>query len=408
MINFKHELHRLLLEKRDPLQAWFESRSKGLKFPFYSSYDIRDAGFKVAPVDANLFPAGFNNICDNDKEYTAEKLKEYLEEAEPQVRRIGLLTENHTQNLFYWDNVATIRSLLLDAGFDVKVSLFDKSSASRTVTSASRGDVLVESFDEVNAWAQMWVSNNDFSSPNEEIVGSIKVKLVPSFEFGWHKRRKHRFFCHYNDLAKEIAKILGINPYRLTVETRRVENVDIDDLESRHRLQTAAMELVQNVNKGRDQLAIPSTEHIFLKNNRGTYGLGVLALESPNQIEALSYKQRKKMKAAKGGVEIDDLILQESIPTSFQEKEGGVSEPVIYAVGPHMVGGFFRSHEAKGVDESLNSPGMVFKKLCFANTEIQHLELEAENVYGWIAKLGALACALELKECERSSFSSHN
>ena len=30
--------------------------------PFYCSVDLRNAGYKLAPVDTNLFPAGFNNL----------------------------------------------------------------------------------------------------------------------------------------------------------------------------------------------------------------------------------------------------------------------------------------------------------------------------------------------------------
>jgi hypothetical protein len=30
--------------------------------PFYGSVDLRNAGFKLAPVDMNLFPGGFNNL----------------------------------------------------------------------------------------------------------------------------------------------------------------------------------------------------------------------------------------------------------------------------------------------------------------------------------------------------------
>ncbi|MEC8106203.1 MAG: glutamate--cysteine ligase, partial [Candidatus Thermoplasmatota archaeon] len=32
--------------------------------PIYGSVDIRDAGWKIAVVDANQFPAGFNNTSE--------------------------------------------------------------------------------------------------------------------------------------------------------------------------------------------------------------------------------------------------------------------------------------------------------------------------------------------------------
>ena len=60
----KDLIHKRLVEKRKGVDQWFAEKSKNLDFPIYTSVDIRDAGVKLASVDANIFPAGFNNICD--------------------------------------------------------------------------------------------------------------------------------------------------------------------------------------------------------------------------------------------------------------------------------------------------------------------------------------------------------
>lgn len=396
-MNIKLTLHERILANLDQVRKWFDGRGEGLRYPIYSSYDIRDAGFKVAPVDANLFPAGFNNICDSDKEYAAEQIAEYLTRVEPHVKSIGLLTENHTGNKFYWDNVHTIQSLLHEAGYRVRISLALPDGKPQSIETASGKVVIVDSFSEVNAWADLWVSNNDFSSPIDEIRAQMKVKMVPSYEFGWHKRRKHQFFQHYNQLAFEFAELLGVDPAHLQVLTQRLEEFDIDDETSRASLKIIADSVLKDAKSGYSRMGVEGEPHLFLKNNKGTYGLGVLAVENPDEILTLSYKQRKKMKASKGGGGVEDVILQESIPTSLI-KNGVASEPVVYLVGPHRIGGFLRTHDQKGPDDSLNSPGMVFRRLCFADIQTHLEHLPEENVYGWVAKLGALACAIELKE----------
>lgn len=59
----RNELHKKILSRIDPICHWFKGKSIQIRFPIYSSYDVRDAGYKVANVDANIYPAGFNNIC---------------------------------------------------------------------------------------------------------------------------------------------------------------------------------------------------------------------------------------------------------------------------------------------------------------------------------------------------------
>ena len=50
-----HELlHRKIVDNCEAVQAWFREKGQGLAFPFYSSFDLRDAGFKLGPVDAKL------------------------------------------------------------------------------------------------------------------------------------------------------------------------------------------------------------------------------------------------------------------------------------------------------------------------------------------------------------------
>src|SRR6266566_2179445 len=51
-----------LLANQIAIEQWFRSRFRERPAPFYCSVDLRNSGFKLAPVDTNLFPAGFNNL----------------------------------------------------------------------------------------------------------------------------------------------------------------------------------------------------------------------------------------------------------------------------------------------------------------------------------------------------------
>ena len=59
-MTFVHDLSDILDEKRDEIIAWMNKKRSEIDVPIYGSVDISDAGWKVAVVDANQFPAGFN------------------------------------------------------------------------------------------------------------------------------------------------------------------------------------------------------------------------------------------------------------------------------------------------------------------------------------------------------------
>lgn len=103
------------------------------------------------------------------------------------------------------------------------------------------------------------------------------------------------------------------------------------------------------------------------------------------------------------------MIVQEGIYT-FETwgPDNSVAEPVVYMWGERVVGGFYRVHKERGVDENLNAPGMHFEPLAFAKTCHQpkkEPELDAcQNRfygYGVIARLSMLSAAREMLEQQK-------
>jgi glutamate--cysteine ligase len=223
----------------------------------------------------------------------------------------------------------------------------------------------------------------------------LKTPMNPPRELGWYRRRKHVFFQEYNKLAEEFAKKIKVHPRQLSVKTELYQNFDINDVDSLKDLAEKVDRFLIELGNDYKELNIQEKPFCFIKNNAGTYGLAVLQVHSGKEILDWNSKTKKKMKAAKGGREVTELIIQEGIPTRFTEKDGGSAEPCIYMVGCGLVGGFLRTHSEKGPDESLNSPGAVYKKLCMSDLQVDQKGCPMENVYGWAAKMGTLAVALE-------------
>ena len=155
--------------------------------------------------------------------------------------------------------------------------------------------------------------------------------------------------------------------------------------------------MVEQIRKDYAERKIEQEPFVFVKNDSGTYGLAVIRVASGKDVKEWNNKARKKMKAAKGGLEVQQVIVQEGIPSAVRS-DGITAEPVIYTVGCDLAGGFLRTHAEKDATESLNSPGAVFKKLCVSDLQTSLTNSPLENVYGWSARLGLLAIAHEARD----------
>lgn len=399
----KNSLHESYCQKESALKKWYCEKAQGLSLPIYSSYDIRDSGFKVSNVDANIYPAGFNNICPFDKENAGDLFAKYLKaHYSSDIKKILLVTEEHTGNPYYWENVLAIQKLLEQAGKTVLISIPKPLVQPLQVTSATGVVVTVYSAYENSAVVKEFnpdliISNNDFSDANEGWAQQLTLPMNPPRELGWYQRKKSRYFKFYNQLVAEFCQLIELDPFLLNVETEIFEHFDMSDDQSLLALSKRVDEMIGRLKNEYEKRGIKEDPFVFVKNNAGTYGLAVIKVASGSEVLDWNYKSRKKMKAAKGGRDVQEVIIQEGIP-SIVKAEGSTAEPVIYMIGSDLAGGFLRTHAEKSSSESLNSPGAVYKKLCVSDL---HVSLEGhplENVYGWSARLGVLAIGLEAQE----------
>lgn len=399
----KDILHKQTLANMDEICTWFKGKTSTLAYPIYSSYDIRDAGYKVSNVDANIFPAGFNNICPADKETSVGLMAGYIDtHYGPTVKNILLVTEEHTSNPYYWDNVYTIKSLMESAGKTVRIAIPRELNEPLKVQSASGRELEVGSALKNGPLLSTFkpdliISNNDFSEAYEEWAKTIDFAMNPPRELGWYQRKKSRYFKFYNQLVNEFAEVAKFDPFLLRVETEEYAGFDINSEESREDLANKVDQMLAKLKSEYQKRGITQEPFVFVKNNAGTYGLAVIRVGSGDEVRQWSYKSRKKMKAAKGGREVEEVIIQEGIP-SIVQAENASAEPVIYMIGCELAGGFLRTHSEKSSTESLNSPGAVYKRLCVSDLAIRAEGCPQENVYGWSAKLGLLAIAMEAQE----------
>lgn len=401
-------LSQHFLAKQLLIERWFREQWQKTPPPFYSSVDLRNAGFKIAPVDTNLFPAGFNNLNPAFMSLCVQAAQATLTQFFPGCQRILLIPENHTRNRFYFESLARLRQILVNAGFEVQIAawredllapetialLNDRTLVIKPLLQQSN-QIGVEDF-----WPCLVLLNNDLSEGIPEFFQGLKQTVFPAPALGWAARTKSQHFGYYQKIIAEFAEITEMDPWLFAADFSSVENIDFMSRQGEDELAAAVDQLLAQTQRKYDQYGINLTPYAVVKADAGTYGMGVMTVKSGAEILQLNRKERSRMAVTKGQ-KIAQVIIQEGV-YSFEEVNGFVAEPVVYMIGSYVVGGFYRVHDQRGPAENLNAPGMYFTPLMFAEScsnPDEGLAPEASPnlfyAYGVMARLAALAAAHE-------------
>jgi glutamate--cysteine ligase len=400
-------LEKHLLAKQLEVESWLRAQWQITRPPFYASVDLRNAGYKIAPVDTNLFPAGFNNLNPDFMPLCTQAVQATMAEICPNATRLLLIPENHTRNLMYLENVAQLQHILQQAGFDTRIGSVNPDIQANTPVDLPSGkSILLEPLQRQDDKVAVTdfspcciVINNDLSSGIPDILKNISQKILPAPQLGWAKRLKSEHFGFYHAVTQELCQQIDLDPWLITPLFDQCPEVDFSQAEGQTCLLTRAELLFSQIKKKYQQYDIKHPPFLVVKADQGTYGMAVMMIRSPEELKHLNRKQRNRMTTSKGGREVTKAIIQEGVYSFETMADNAVAEPVVYMFGRHVVGGFYRVHENKGNDENLNSPGMNFQPLAFANSCQNTSEEETVNrfyAYGVIARLAMLAAAREL------------
>lgn len=402
-------LTHLLKERMPDVETWM-TKQWGHKIPLpYFSCDIRHASFKIGVVDTNLFPGGFNNLCNAFTRETQKAFATYFDTYFPKAKSIALLAETHTRNKFYLLNVLKLQSLITTQGRHCRITMvLPDVTNEKAIISLSENENIEIYSPQLDAehrlklgseTPDLILSNNDFSAGLPKPFDQTITPIVPHPDLGWHKRLKSRHFEILEELTARFAQDFGLDPWILSPLTQRVPGVSENHLGN---LAKSVDAMISHLRKKYDSYGILEQPHVFIKNDSGTYGLGVTSVFSGDEVLNLNRKKRLKLFAAKQGMQNMNFIIQEGIPTHDSYSEFPI-EPVIYGVGKTAVGGFFRIHETKTAYESLNSPGMSFSCLCLHKLDEPHeapficCESKEDVILDsrFLARLAGLAAACE-------------
>ncbi len=398
------------------IEQWFRTQWQRTPPPFYSSVDLRNAGFKLAPVDTNLFPAGFNNLNVDFDSLCVQAVQATLQKFHQDCFRVLLIPENHSRNMRYFENVYRLMKIFNLAGYDIRCgSLRSDLTEPQTISLADGNVILLEPVYRVdnkigvdeNFFPCFILLNNDFSEGIPEILQNLNQKIMPSPLLGWQYRRKSIHFEWYDQVTHEFAEYIGIDPWLINSYHAEAKGVNFTEAQSMEALADKAQILLNKIQKKYTEYKIEETPYLIVKADSGTYGMGVMRINDAAELLKLNRKQRTKMAVSKGNQPITEVLLQEGVP-SFEEvgDPASTAEPVVYMIGSYVVGGFYRVHVERGPYEILNAPGMHFEPLAFAKPCLPEVDKTCKlainqfYTYGVIARLAALAAAHEALRAE--------
>jgi len=406
------EIESHFLDHQTDIEHWFRSQWLETRAPFYCSVDLRNAGFKLAPVDTNLFPAGFNNLNPAFLPLCVQAAQTAIEHICPRARRLLVIAESHTRNLFYLESLATLLEIIETAGLHARVGHLDPGVGEREFTLPSgrmlrqypverHGQrLLAGEFDPCAV-----LLNNDLSDGMPALFENLDgdQTITPDPLMGWAHRRKSDHFAHYQRVAREFAQLVDIDPWLIDPFYRRCGRIDFQNREGEQCLAENVADVLRIIGEKYSEYGIDEEPFVIVKADAGTYGMNIMTVRDPAEIRELNRKQRNKMSRGKGGSLVTDVLVQEGVYTFETWGENrAVAEPVVYMIDHAVVGGFYRVHTKRGPRENLNAPGMHFEPLVFAETctlPDQGAEPDAAPnrfyAYGVVARLALLAAARE-------------
>jgi len=396
-------LHSLIISNHTKIESWFRKQWVKYPAPFYTSIDLRNSGYKIAPIDTNLFPAGFNNLDRNLEFLYVSAIQHALERISPTMNKVLLIGESHTRNKFYNDNIHYLSNLIHKAGYQIKfVTLMNNELENK----GFRLDNDILSFDEFVP--DIIILNNDLSNGIPDILNKVKQPIIPHKNIGWTNRSKTSHFEYYSNVASNFSRLLDLDTWLLEPLFRNCGEIDFQTKQGEDCIVHHASRLFELIKEKYRCYGINEDPYIMIKADSGTYGMGIIQIKSIDELTNLNRKQRTKMTRIKGGNKLDKVILQEGIYSNETlHAKTSIAEPVIYSFGNNLVGGFYRLHSSKNNSENLNSPGMTFhpipfKEACISpnSNETIYSDTNKFYIYGVVARLAILAASKELYNIE--------
>ncbi len=403
-----NELEQRILESMPAIERWFRLEWMEHTPPFYCAVSLRNAGFKLAPVDTDLFPTGFHHLTQAMQPLAVQAAMAAIEKICPEAKNLLLIPDPADRSAHYLLSLRWLMQTLHHAGLNVRLGSLDPAIKTPTAITLPdgtqlcleplkrlRGRLGLKNFDPCTI-----VLNCDLPGGVPAVLQGLHLQyLLPPLHAGWSVRSMVRHFQAYEEIAKKFAKLLGMDPWLITPLTGAGCRVAADGT-GLDALAASADALLAKLRRKHKEYGIGDKPYVVLKADAGRDGQNIVALRDAAELDA----QALRAQLFADGQTAREMLAQEGVPT-HERIHDAVAEPVVCMIDRYVIGGYYRVHAGRRADENLAAPGSDFVPLAFA--ESHHLPrrgvkpgASAPNrfyMYGVVGRLAMLAAAYELE-----------
>ena len=401
-----NELEQRVLESMPAIERWFRLEWMEHTPPFYSSVDLRNAGFKLAPVNTNLFPTGFDHLTPQMLPLAVQAAMAAIEKICPEAKNLVVVPED-TRDTFYLMHLERLVQIFAMAGLNVRLGSMDATlKAPERIDLADGGSLLIEPL--IRSKRRLGLKDFDpctillnhelAAGPPPLVRGLHEQYLLPPLHAGAAVRSKSVYLQNYEEVAKKFAKLLGMDPWLINPMHARAGPIDMATGQGMDTLQGHVEAMLTKVRRKYKEYGINERPFAVVKADRGSGGMGIASVRDAKDLPALLQKAAPELLSA------GELIVQEGVPT-YERINTAVAEPVVCMIDRYVVGGYYRVHAERGIDENLAAPGSSYVPLAFAESHQLPRPgakpgASAPNrfyMYGVIGRLAMLSAAYELE-----------
>lgn len=408
-----NELEQRMLEATPAIERWFRLEWMEHTPPFYCAVDVRNAGYKLAPVNSGLFPSGFNNLAPEVLPLAVQAAMAAIEKICPEARNLLIIPEAGSLSTFYLESLQRLIGIFHQAGLNVRLGSLDpalKSALRWTLPDGQvlqvepvirqRGRVGLKDFDPCTILLNTALT----SGVPKPLLSVHEQYLLPPLHAGWTVRRLSRHFQIYEEVAKKFAKLLGMDPWLIHPLTQTCE-VSWDQPDSLEGVADQVDTLLTKVRRKHKEYGIAEKPFVVIKAGDGRRGIATMSVRDAKDLSAKLQRAREPARATSSKANsLIELVVQEGVPT-FEQINEAVAEPVVYMMDRYVVGGYYRVHAEHGHTELLHSSRSHYVPLAFEPTvSLPRPGLKpgvsAPNrfyMYGVVARLALLAASYELE-----------
>lgn len=403
-----NELEQRILESTPVIERWFRLEWMEHTPPFYCAVDVRNAGFKLAPVETHLFPSGWNHLTPEMMPLAVQAAMAAIEKICPEAKNLLLIPENST-DVQYLSNLRQLQQIFYQAGLHVRLGSLSNDIKEPTAIDLAGGESVtlepllrskrrlgLKHFDPCTI-----LLNNDLSAGVPGMVEDLHEQyLLPPLHASWAMRRRSQHLKAYEEVAKRFGKLLGMDHWLITPLFTPCE-VDASDPASMEALRGHVDILLNKIRRKYKEYGITEKPFVQIKADSGASD--IITLRDVRDLDALGADIGQRL----AGVQSTGpraLVLQEGVLTQERVK-AAVAEPVVYMMDRYVVGGFYRVHADRATDDNLNAPGSHFVPLAFEHSA-QLPQPGAKPgasvpnrfyMYGVMGRLAMLAASYELE-----------